>query len=191
MIALCLTLSNIRYVSRVKWSHPGKRVLPSPKHRCSSYWKEILLVVLNYCRQLYIVSMFHGKKGSLILIHSQNYIVCPRGILLFSSNYNVIYPFSCYSNMTYLKLCYFHWLYSVCIKLAPFSTASTSRGGATPFPGFFYFTLDTYLIMLSVKQASIKSIFNSLVWLDLGLNPRARAFDKHSNHRTNVRSALY
>ena len=26
----CFTLSTIRYVSRVKWSNPEKRVLPSP-----------------------------------------------------------------------------------------------------------------------------------------------------------------
>ena len=26
----CLTLSDIRYVSRVKWSNPGKEVVPSP-----------------------------------------------------------------------------------------------------------------------------------------------------------------
>ena len=32
-----LTLSNIRYVSRVKWSNPGKGVAPSPTPRCSSY----------------------------------------------------------------------------------------------------------------------------------------------------------
>ena len=31
--------SIIRYVSRVKWSYPGKGVVPSPIHRCSSYWK--------------------------------------------------------------------------------------------------------------------------------------------------------
>ena len=32
-----LTLSNIRYVSRVKWSNPGKGVAPSPTPLCSSY----------------------------------------------------------------------------------------------------------------------------------------------------------
>ena len=30
MMPPCLTLSNIRYVSRVKWSNPGKGVAPSP-----------------------------------------------------------------------------------------------------------------------------------------------------------------
>ena len=33
----CLTLSNIRYVSRVKWSNPGKGVAHSPTPWCSSY----------------------------------------------------------------------------------------------------------------------------------------------------------
>ena len=33
----CLTLINIRYVSRVKWSNPGKGAAFSPTPRCSSY----------------------------------------------------------------------------------------------------------------------------------------------------------
>ena len=39
MIPPCLSLSNIRYVSRVKWSNPRKGVASSPTPRCSSYWK--------------------------------------------------------------------------------------------------------------------------------------------------------
>ena len=31
--------------------------------------------------------------------------------------------------------------------------------GATPFPGLLHFTLDTYLILLSVKQGGIKYHF--------------------------------
>ena len=46
-----LNTPNIRYVSRVNWSNPGKGIAPSP--RCSSYWKRSLLVALDYCRQLY------------------------------------------------------------------------------------------------------------------------------------------
>ena len=45
--------SNIRYVSRVKWSNPGKGVTPSPTPQCSSYWKGSFLVSLNYGHQLY------------------------------------------------------------------------------------------------------------------------------------------
>ena len=41
---------------------------------------------------------------------------------------------------------------------APFSIASTLMWGkgATLFPGLLHFTLDPYLIMLSVKQGGIK-----------------------------------
>ena len=40
----CLKLSNIRYISRVKWSNPLKGVAPIPSHRCYSYWKGSLLI---------------------------------------------------------------------------------------------------------------------------------------------------
>ena len=43
----CLTLSNIRYGSRVKWSHPGKGVVPSPTPWCSSNQKGSLRVTLD------------------------------------------------------------------------------------------------------------------------------------------------
>ena len=41
--------------------------------------------------------------------------------------------------------------------------------GATPFPGLHNFILETYLIMLSVKQGVIKYHLKkkSFVWLDL------------------------
>ena len=52
LIPPCLTPSNIRYVSRVKWSNPGKGVTPSPTLRCSSYSKGSLLVALDNGRQL-------------------------------------------------------------------------------------------------------------------------------------------
>ena len=49
---------------------------------------------------------------------------------------------------------------------APFSILHQGVGkGATPIPGVLYFTVDTYLIMLSVKQGSIKYHFLSL-WYD-------------------------
>ena len=55
LIALCLTLTIIRYISRVKWSNPGERVVPYPALRCSSYWKWSLRVILDYGRQLYLL----------------------------------------------------------------------------------------------------------------------------------------
>ena len=44
---------------------------------------------------------------------------------------------------------------------APFSIATTLRctEGATPFPELLHFTLNTYLILLSVKQGGIKYQF--------------------------------
>ena len=58
----CLTLSIIRYVSRVKWSNPGKGVAPSPTPRCSSYRKGSLRVTLDYGCQLYL----HAQNNSVI-----------------------------------------------------------------------------------------------------------------------------
>ena len=61
LIPPCLTLSNIRYVSSVKWSNLGKGVAPSPTSRCSSYRKGSPLVTLDYGRQLtYIRDWFIG-----------------------------------------------------------------------------------------------------------------------------------
>ena len=37
LIPRCLTLSNVMYVSRVKWNNPGKGVAPSPTPWCCSY----------------------------------------------------------------------------------------------------------------------------------------------------------
>ena len=53
LIPPCLTLSIIRYVSRVNWRNPGKGVVPSPTPQCSSYWKGSFRVALDYGRQLY------------------------------------------------------------------------------------------------------------------------------------------
>ena len=50
----CLTLSVIRYRSRVKWSNPRKRVATFPTPYCSSYRKGSLRVTPDYGRQVYI-----------------------------------------------------------------------------------------------------------------------------------------
>ena len=47
LIPPCLTLSNIRCISRVNWSNPGKGVAPSPTSWCSSYRNGSLLVALD------------------------------------------------------------------------------------------------------------------------------------------------
>ena len=48
-----LTLSIIRYGSRVKWSNQGKGVAPFLTLWCSSYWKGSLPVTPNLSHQLY------------------------------------------------------------------------------------------------------------------------------------------
>ena len=42
------------------------------------------------------------------------------------------------------------------------ATTPTCRGRRYSFPGLLHFTLDTYLIMLSIKQGGIKYHFLSL-----------------------------
>ena len=63
---------------------------------------------------------------------------------------------------------------------APFSMA-TEREDTSPFPGLLHFTLETYLIMLSVKQGGIKYHFLSL-WYDLTWDwtPVSQAIGEHS-----------
>ena len=73
----CLTLSNIRYISRVKQSNPGKGVAPSPTPWCISYWKGNLLVALNYGRQLYFITYIYIYIYIYICICNQ-----PIGIMV-------------------------------------------------------------------------------------------------------------
>ena len=62
MIPPCLTLSNIRCVSRVNWSNPGKGVVPSSTPRCSSYWRGSFWVALDYSRQLFFFTYIWCRK---------------------------------------------------------------------------------------------------------------------------------
>ena len=56
---LCLTLSIIRYGSRLKWRNPGKGVAPFPTPWCSSYRKGSLRVTLDYGRQFYLLTYIY------------------------------------------------------------------------------------------------------------------------------------
>ena len=61
-----LTLNIVRYVSRVKWSNPGKGVTPCPTPWCRSYRKGSFRVTLDYGRQLYFTyPAVHGKDHVL------------------------------------------------------------------------------------------------------------------------------
>ena len=54
----CLTLSIIRYGSRVKWYNPKKVVAPFPTLQYSSCLNGSLWVALNYGRQLYLLLLW-------------------------------------------------------------------------------------------------------------------------------------
>ena len=68
LIFYCLTLSIIRYVSRVKWSNVGKGVVTSPTPRCCSYWKGSFRVALDYSRQLYCLTVANFQNNGKIWI---------------------------------------------------------------------------------------------------------------------------
>ena len=69
LMPLCLTLSIIKYGSRVKWSNPGKWVAPFPASRCSSYWKGSLRVALDYSCQQQIVFSSTKLKDIFVFNH--------------------------------------------------------------------------------------------------------------------------
>ena len=84
----CLTLSFIRYGSRVKWSNPGKGVTPSPTPQCSSYWEGSLLNTLDYGWPTYWhtmhpniwgLSVKHPVLGSWFHGPSHNLAINQRG----------------------------------------------------------------------------------------------------------------
>ena len=72
----CLTLSIIRYGSRVKQSNPVKGVAPSPTPWCCSYRKGSLRGTPDYGRQLYLRWKKRTNKRShtYVYIHTQTYI---------------------------------------------------------------------------------------------------------------------
>ena len=76
LIPPCLTLSNIRYVSRVKWSNSVKGVAPYPTPRCS-YWKGSLwspsTTVANYYIYIYIYLKMNWPSKWFIQISSWTY----------------------------------------------------------------------------------------------------------------------
>ena len=77
----CLTLSNIREGSRVKWSNPGKGVAPSPTPQCSSYQKGSLQVTIDYGHQLYLLTIF------IILLYQRRLFIVFLSAASTTSNY--------------------------------------------------------------------------------------------------------
>ena len=65
----CLTLSIIRYGSRVKWSNPGKGVAPSSAHWCCSYWKGCLQVTLDKGCQLWFNLYIYNQSWRAVWLN--------------------------------------------------------------------------------------------------------------------------
>ena len=84
----CLTLSIIRYGSRIKWSNPWKGVPPFPTPWCSSYRKGSHRVTLDYVRQLYLLFISYS-----IVLFSHSVSISGRRIL----NSNTAFKLSSYS----------------------------------------------------------------------------------------------
>ena len=123
MILPCLTLSNIRYISSVKWSNPRKRVAPFPTPQCSSYWKGSLLVTLNHCRQLY-----------LLLLYSN------AGILLKKSQGKLMFVLSSQKTLLLIQLININMYFS----LSPISSLSLSLS--------IYIYIYIYIYIVNEKQ---------------------------------------
>ena len=67
LMLACLTLSILRYLSRVKWSNPVKVLEPYPTPRCSRYRKgcfvyprlqSLTLLTLNICIYIYNIYIY-------------------------------------------------------------------------------------------------------------------------------------
>ena len=61
----CLTLSIIRYGSRVKWINPGNGVASFPTPQCSGYWKGSFWINLNCGRQLLLTVTNFQNNGKI------------------------------------------------------------------------------------------------------------------------------
>ena len=70
----CLTLSIIRYGSRVKWSNPEKGVPPSPTPQCSSCRKGSFRVALDYDCQLYFTVETVGAINFHIMKQQSHFV---------------------------------------------------------------------------------------------------------------------
>ena len=75
LIPPCLTLSNIRWESRVKLSNLGKGVVPSPTPRCSSYQKGGLWVTLDKGHQLYFTYVVYSISFRTFFVQAFRIVV--------------------------------------------------------------------------------------------------------------------
>ena len=163
MIPPCLTLSNIRYISRVKWGNPGKRVPPSPTPRCSSYWKGAFwshsATVANFTtytysgwnwhQALYLANFSHLHLSFYIIyIYIYIYIVIHRQICF------VLSELICVTwQARFLKLGSKPGWLKRQSKILPLSheEASTSEVNLNGYESFIYIYIK-YIVMLTLSH---------------------------------------
>ena len=117
LIHPCLTLSNIMYGSRLKWSNPGKGVTPSPTLRCSSYWKGSLLVALDCGWQLYLLVIDSNTSKHLMVRRNDSCWIC---LFVLNSNICWIYLLVLNSNICWIYLLVLNsnicWIYLIVLN---------------------------------------------------------------------------
>ena len=147
-------------VSSRIWTRVAVSISYDDNHYTSITGTSITIRLLNVISRTLVV-----RKGSFLSVEKQS---------LYSTNFVCIYV--CKSKVKLATIVEGD-------PKAPFSIATTprGRGGRYSFPGLLYFTLDPYLIMLSVKQGGIKYHFLSL-WYDLTWDwtQVSRAIGEHS-----------
>ena len=165
LIPSCWTLSNIRYVSRVKRSNPGKGIAPSPTPRCSSYWKGNLLVALDYGCQLYFILL------SKICTTTCSNFLWARLIVLISSCLKKLirFLFSCFLFCLVLFFFVFAFfavgwtlfLFFLTFFFFLFSTNLSSFGYSIPL--FYFIFLSFFLSIFYISQHSYHMFTDSFI----------------------------
>ena len=157
----------------------------------SVFLRHWIYVFAQFSLLMYLLHCFLASYVYSIIYHNLCKAVCLENHFLIKSSF-----------FWAAKLCNSRNIRSILrdivkIKLAPvvegdskcpFSIATTPRcrGRRFSFPGLLHFTFDTYIIMLSVKQGSIKYHFVSLWYVSTWYSTLVfRAVDKHSTHKTN------
>ena len=140
----CLTLSMIRYRSRVKWSNPRKWVAPFPTPWCSSYRTVSLRVTLGYGRQLYYVYIYR-RVGLYWYIYIYIYIYVYTYIHMYTHTYIYVHTHThtfryAYTRMytyvySFIYICTYCHPQTYCFVVSQlFSVARTLEAGIETHP---------------------------------------------------------
>ena len=113
LIPPCLTLSIIRYVSRVKLSNPMEGVAPSPTPRCHSFCKGCLQLALDYGRKFYfyIYETNHSHFEQIKFLKLMDML---NQLYTHTHTYIYIYIYHIYLIQPSHRLFFFIFMLSIC-----------------------------------------------------------------------------